>query len=462
MYKDEKTKMMAEEPIPKVLMNLSIPAIIGMLVTAVYNVVDTIFVGQIGVLAIGAVTIVFPVFMLLSAFGMTFGMGSASYISRLLGEDKKNMVDKVGSTSFITTSISGIFLAIIGYIFLEPIVRLFGATDTILPFAMEYGSIIIIGTIFTMNNMNMNSMVRAEGNARMSMIAMATGAGLNIIFDPLLIFVFDMGVAGAALATVIAQAVSTIILLYYYFSGKSIIEIHLSNFTPSIEIYSEIIKMGLPTLMREALISTAMALLNNTAGSYGDIYVAAIGIINRVFSMGLLVLLGFGQGFQPVAGFNYGAKMFDRLLESIKVTIKRTTTFCVIIALVFAIFSRQIIDIFSNNPEVIAVAAGGLRYYSYILPVVGINITVSILYQALGKAIPAGFLSVSRQGLFFIPALLILPVFLGVKAIFVVQPLADFLTFVISIILLVRTYKQFKKRKEEINKEKNYSYSVLE
>ncbi|QTL99230.1 MATE family efflux transporter [Iocasia frigidifontis] len=453
MYKDKKTRMMAEETIPKVLSNMSIPAIIGMLVTAVYNLVDTVFVGRLGILSIGAVTVVFPIFMLLSAFGMTFGMGSASYISRLLGEDKKNMANKVVSTSFIMTSVFGIFLAALGYIFLEAIVKVFGATDTILPYAMEYGSIIILGTIFTINNMNLNSMVRAEGNAKMSMFAMAIGAGLNIILDPIFIFVLNMGVAGAALATVLAQAVSTIILLYYYFSGRSILEINLRDFSPSVKIFTEIIKMGLPTLMRQVLISIAMALLNNTAGYYNDIYVAAIGIINRVFSLPLMVVLGFGQAFQPVAGFNYGAILFDRLLESIRITIKRTTIFCVIMTIIFIVFSRQLISIFSKDTAVIEIAAVGLKYFSTMLPVLGLNVTASMLYQAMGKAVPAGFLSLSRQGIFFIPTLIILSYLVGVKSIFLAQPLADFLTFLVSMFLLIRTYKNLEEKRKNVTRE---------
>lgn len=453
MYKDKKSRMMGEETIPKVLTNMSIPAIIGMLVTAVYNLVDTVFVGKLGVLSIGAVTVVFPIFMLLSAFGMTFGMGSASYISRLLGQDKKNMANKVVSTSFIMTSVFGIFLAALGYIFLEIIVKVFGATDTILPYAMEYGSIIILGTIFTINNMNLNSMVRAEGNAKMSMFAMAIGAGLNIIFDPIFIFAFNMGVAGAAMATVLAQAVSTIILLYYYFGGRSILEINLRDFSPSVKIFSEIIKMGLPTLMRQILISIAMALLNNIAGHYSDIYVAAIGIINRIISLPLMVVLGFGQAFQPVAGFNYGAILFDRLLESIRITIKRTTIFCILMTIIFIAFSRQLVSIFSDDAAVIKIAAIGLRYFSTMLPVLGINVTASMLYQAMGKAVPAGFLSLSRQGIFFIPTLIILSYLIGVKSILTAQPLADFLTFLASMFLLIRTYKNLEEKRKGVTRE---------
>lgn len=449
MYKDEKTRKLAEMPIPKLLTEMSIPAIIGMLVTAVYNIVDTIFVGRIGTEAIGAVTIAFPLFMIVSAIGLAFGIGSASFISRLLGEDNKKMANQVSATSIITTFIIGIVFAAFGLYYLRPILRLFGATDAIMPYAVNYTAIIIIGSIFTMSNMNMNNMVRAEGSAKMSMVALSTGAILNIILDPILIFTFNMGIAGASTATVIAQAVSTVMLIAFYKSDHSVLDFKLREFKPSIAIYAEIMKIGIPTLIRQLLSSVAMTLLNNMAAVYGAAAVASIGIINRVFAFGFYVIAGFTQGFQPVAGFNFGARQIGRLKDSIKITFKRTTLFGITLFLVFFFFNKQVISFFSRDPEVIEIAASGLKLYALILPLLGFGITINTLFQALGHGIPATILSLSRQGFFFIPAILLLSNNFGLRGIFMAQPAADGLTFILTVGLFIYVYREIKQLEAE-------------
>ena len=449
MYKDEKTRKLAETPIPKLLTEMSIPAIIGMLVTAVYNIVDTIFVGRIGTEAIGAVTIAFPLFMAISAIGLTFGIGSASFISRLLGEDNKKMANRVSTTSIITTFILGIVLAAGGLYYLRPLLRLFGATDVIMPYAVNYTAIIIIGSVFTMSNMNMNNMVRAEGSAKMSMIALSTGALINIILDPILIFTFNMGIAGASTATVIAQAVSTVMLLAFYKSEKSVLDFKFREFNPSLSIYTEIMKIGVPTLIRQLLSSVAMTVLNNMAAVYGAAVVASVGIINRVFSFGFFVIAGFTQGFQPVAGFNFGARQIQRLKDSIKITIKRTTIFGVLLFIVFFFFNEQVISFFSQDPEVIEIASKGLRLYALVLPLLGFGITINTLFQALGHSIPATILSLSRQGLFFIPAIYLLSNNFDMQGLFMAQPVADGLTALLTGLLFINVYQEIKELEAE-------------
>jgi len=444
MYKDEKTRKLAETPIPELLTEMSIPAIIGMLVTAVYNIVDTIFVGRIGTEAIGAVTIAFPLFMVISAIGLTFGIGSASFISRLLGENNKEMANRVSTTSIITTFILGIIMAAGGLYYLRPLLKLFGATDVIMPYAVNYTAIIIIGSIFTMSNMNMNNMVRAEGSAKMSMIALSIGALLNIVLDPILIFSFKMGIAGASTATVIAQAVSTVILIAFYKSDRSVLDFKIREFSPSLAIYTEIMKIGVPTLIRQLLSSVAMTLLNNMAAVYGAASVASVGIINRVFSFGFFVIAGFTQGFQPVAGFNFGARQIERLKESIKITIKRTTIFGIVLFAVFFFFNRQVISFFSQDPEVIEIASQGLKFYSLVLPLLGFSITINTLFQALGHSIPATVLSLSRQGFFFIPAIYMFSKKFAVEGLFMAQPAADGLTFILAALLFIYVYQEIK------------------
>ena len=444
MYKDEKTRKLAEMPIPKLLTEMSIPAIIGMVVTAIYNIVDTIFVGRIGTEAIGAVTIAFPLFMIISAIGLAFGIGSASYISRLLGEEKKDMANKVSTTSILTTFIIAAVFAALGLYFLEPLLKLFGTTEAIMPYAVNYTAIIIAGSIFNMSNMNMNNMVRAEGSAKMSMIAMTTGALLNIILDPILIFGFEMGIAGASSATIFSQAVSTVMLISFYKSDRSVLNFKLREFSPSLKIYTEIMKIGVPTLLRQLLNSVAMTLLNNMAAVYGSAAVASVGIINRVFSFGFFVTAGFTQGFQPVAGFNFGARQIQRLKDSIKITIKRTTIFGLVLFVLFFFFNREVISFFSKDPEVIKIASTGLKYYALVLPLMGASITINTLFQALGHSVPATILSISRQGLFFIPGILLYPDFFELNGIFMAQPTADALTFVLALFLFTYVYKEIK------------------
>lgn len=442
MYKDQKTKRLAEKNIPELLTEMSVPAIIGMLVSAVYNIVDTIFVGRLGTEAIGAVTVAFPLFMIISAIGLAFGIGSASFISRLLGEDNHKKAGEVAVTSVITTFVLGVIMAAAGLYFLRPMLRLFGATESIMPYAYNYTALIIMGSIFTMSNMNMNNMVRAEGSAKMSMIALSTGALLNIILDPILIFYFNLGIDGAAAATVFSQAVSTALLLYFYKSGSSVVRLKLRSFRPSLSIYTEIFKIGLPTLVRQLLSSAAMTVLNNYAAGFNDVAVASVGIINRVFSFGFFVVAGFTQGFQPVAGFSYGAKNFKRLKESIKVTFKRTSFFGFLLAFVFYFFSREVIMVFSSDPAVIETAGFGLKVYSLIMPLIGFSLTTNTLFQAIGHGRPALILSLSRQGLFFIPALMILSNLFGLQGIFMAQTTADFLTFILTVILFFKVKRE--------------------
>lgn len=444
--REKRTKMMGEENIKSVLIKLAFPAIIGMLVNAIYNIVDTIFVGKLGTSAIGAVSVVFPLFMLVGAVGLTFGVGAASYISRLLGEGRKSEADKTTSIAFFSSMIVGIVFTIIGLIYLEPILKLFGATDTIMPFAKDYARVLVSGSVFTMINMTMNNMLRAEGSAKISMIALSTGALLNIILDPIFIFTFDMGIVGASAATVLAQIISTILLLSYFITGKSYIKISPKYFSFSKKIYSEIFKIGTPTFIRQALSSIAIALLNVATSPYGDAAVASMGITLRVISMAMYVVFGYGQGFQPVAGYNYGAKKFDRLNESIKVSLKWTTIFCIIISIIFMVFTKPIISLFSNDQDVIDIASKTLRAMSILLPLFGFQNVYATLFQALGKGTQATILSISRQGIFLIPALLILPKAFKLNGVIFSQPIADFFNIIVTAVLAIEINKKLKKQ----------------
>lgn len=443
---DKKAKMMGEEKINTVLIKLALPAIVGMLITAIYNLVDTMFVGKLGTSAIGAASVAFPLFMLISAVGLAFGIGAASYISRLLGEGNKERADRTTSTAFFTSLVSGIILTVIVFLFLNPILRIFGSTDTIMPYAIKYSKILVLGSTFTVLNMTMNNILRAEGSAKFSMIALSAGALLNIVLDPIFIFVFDMGIAGASLATVLSQIVSTIMLLSYFLKGKSYVKIAPKFFTPSKEIYFEMFKIGIPTFLRQFFLSLSMGLINTAAMPYGDAAVASIGITNRVFSLGSMVIFGYSQGFQPVAGFNYGAGKFDRLKESIQISLKWTSIFTTITSILFFIFSEAIIGVFSKDPNVISIGSKSLKAVMILFPLFGFQMIYATLFQALGRGKEASVLSLSRQGIFLIPAILFFPKFFGLTGVIFSQPFADLCTILLTALFALSVNKEIAKK----------------
>ncbi|WP_432661855.1 MATE family efflux transporter [Wukongibacter baidiensis] len=459
--KNQRAEMMENEKIPAILMKLAIPGIIAMLVNAVYNVVDTMFVGMLGnTSAIGAVSVAFPLFMIIAAFGQMFGVGAGSYISRLLGEKNKELADKTTSTTFFTSLVCGIAFTIVGTILIEPLLKMFGATTTIMPFAKEYSLVLVAGSVFTVCNMTLNNMIRAEGNAKYSMFAISLGAGLNIILDPIFMFGFDMGIKGAALATVLAQGISFIFLIRYFISGKSYIKIAFKYFTLSRKIYTEIMKIGIATFARQALSSLALGLINVAAMPYGDAAVAAMGVTLRVVSIGMFVIFGYNQGFQPVVGYNYGAKKYNRLREAIKVSLKWTTSFAVVVTIVLMFFAEGIVAVFSKDPEVIAIGTKTIRAISLLFPLFGFQQVYASLFQALGKGKEALVLSLARQGIFLIPAVLILPKLFGLNGVIYSQTIADFFTIIVTAILAMSLNKSLRKEENE-NKDLQHPKKII-
>jgi putative MATE family efflux protein len=437
--------------IASLLVGLSIPSIIAMLTNAIYNLVDTFFIGRIGTSAVGAVAVAFPIFNLIGAVGLTYGVGAASYVSRLLGAGEKEQADKAASTALFTSLATGIAFALLGLMYLDPLLTAFGATETIMEYAREYTMIIIMGSIFTMMNMTMNNLVRAEGNAQRFMVAMVSGALLNVALDPIFIFGFGMGIKGAAVATVISQSVSTVIILEYFVRKKSFTNLSIRLFRFSLHIYSEIFKIGLPTFLRQFLSSFSVALLNNAAGAFGDHAVAAVGITMRVLMLGMMVLFGYGQAFQPVAGYNYGAKKFSRVFEALKFSILVTTVFATFFAIIGMVIPGSIVSIFSNDPEVIDVGSRALRAVSIFFPSFGFVITFTVLFQALGKGFAAGLLSMSKQGLFLIPAIIVLPRLFELNGVIYAQTIADFFTLFVASILAMMIVKKLKAQSKELS-----------
>lgn len=447
MNTSERAKMMGEEKIPKVLGKLAMPAIIGLLVTAIYNIVDTFFVSMLGTVAISAVSVVYPLFLLLSAIGLMYGMGGASFTSRLLGQNKKEEANQVATTTTLTALGTAFLVTLFILFFMEPILKMLGTSPEIMPEALSYGHVLVYGAVFTIMNMNFNNLLRAEGSAKYSMIALSFGAVINMVLDPLFIFVFDMGVAGAALATVIAQAMSTLLLLSFYLRRMSVVHIHLNHFKPSKALYLELYKIGIPTFILQFLMSCSMGLLNSAASPYGPAAIASLGVVTKVYSLLTMVIFGFSQGFQPVAGYNYGAGKIERLKEAIKVSVAWTTVFCSISTVVYYVFAPQILGIFTNDPEVLTIGTRGLRAMILMFPLFGFQMIYSTLFQALGKAKQATILSLSRQGIFFVPAILFLPKVFDLNGVLFAQPLADFSTLILTLTFALKVNAELKDTK---------------
>lgn len=430
---DEKIRIMRDESIPKALLKFGLPATLGFLITAIYNFVDAIFVGKLGTNAMGAASVAFPISMVMIGIGLLLGSGAASYISRLLGKEKIQEASVTASTAIYGSIILGTVVIIPSIIFLPQLLRFFGATENIMPYAKDYGYIFVIGSIFSVMNIALNHIARSEGAANLSMIALIIGAILNIILDPLFIYNFNFGIKGAAIATFISQGVSTVLLLKFFYSKKSIVKLSTRYFTFSKKLLIELSKIGTPNFIAQLLAGISMGLINSSAAPYGESSVAAVGIVNRVFAIGTYAIIGFSKGFQPIAGYNYGAKRYDRLKESISYAIKLSTLFCIILAAVEIIFSKQIVAIFTHETLVLKIGIKTLRAYNIIFPLFGFQIIYMRLFLAIGKAKEGLILSLGRQGIFLVPTVLILPHIIGLNGVILSQPIGDLLTVLLTL-----------------------------
>ena len=455
----KKMELLGSTSIPKALLAMGIPTMIGMLVNAFYNLVDAYFVGGLGESQMGAISVVYPLGQVVVGLGLLFGNGAASYISRLLGRGDKENADKVASTALYSSVSVGAVIIIISMVFLHPILKLLGATDSILPFAATYASIYIVSCIFNVFNVTMNNIVTSEGAAKTTMCALLTGAVLNIALDPLFIYVFDLGVAGAAIATAISQVVSTCVYLTYIFRKKSVFHFRVKDCTYTKETMSEIFKIGIPTLVFQILTSVSISLINNAAGDYGDSAIAGMGVVTRLISMGSLSVFGFIKGFQPIAGYSYGAKKFDRLREAIKTSILWSTVFCVIFGVILALFPTAIVSQFTKgDAEMIRIGAASLRANGISIMLFGFYTVYSSLFLALGKGREGFILGACRQGICFIPVILLLPMVWGLNGIMYAQPIADVLSAVITVFMAIPLHKklnEMQKQSSAISKKDN-------
>ncbi|MGL6200479.1 MAG: MATE family efflux transporter [Lachnospiraceae bacterium] len=442
---NSRIKIMRETPILQALLKLAIPTMVGMLVSALYNVVDTYFVSGLGTSEVGAVSIVFPISQIITGLAMTFGSGAASYISRLLGKGEEKSANTTASTALFTSLAIGVIAIAVSLIFLNPILQRLGATDTILPHARSYAIIFIGGSIFNIFNVTMNNLVTSEGATKLTMSAMLIGGILNCILDPIFIYPLNFGVAGAAIATVISQAVTSIMYLWFILKKKGVLRISLKFFKPNKVMYGEIFKVGIPTLVFQILSSTAIGLTNTAASNYGDSAVAAMGVVTRILTLGSYVIFGYMKGFQPLAGYNYGAKQYDRLKSAIRTSLIWSTCFCIIAGLLLICLAPNLISVFSQNDSaMIEIGSNALQANGATFALFGLQMVYSSTFLALGRGIEGSVLSISRQGIFFIPAILLLPTLLGLDGVLYAQPIADVLTTLLTLIFALKITKELK------------------
>ena len=448
MNNEEKLKWMTETPVEKLVCRLAVPTIISMLVSSFYNMADTFFLGRSkdSVIATGAVGVVFSLMAIIQAIGFFFGQGCSNYISRKLGSKEIEMAEIMASVGFFSSLILGFVLMILGLIFIEPLAWALGSTELIKPKAIVYMSYILIGSPYMVSSLVLNNQLRFQGSAFFSMIGITSGAILNIALDPILIFKFDMGVSGAAIATIFSQFVSFCLLLWGV-NTSGAIKIKLKNFKPSKYYYGELIAGGTPSFCRQGIASVATICLNFAAKPYGEVAIAAMAVVSRIAMFANSAIIGFGQGFQPVCGFNYGAGLYKRVLKAFWFCVKFAFIFLLFVAVIGIVFAPEIVNTFGNGEEVGKIASTALRYQCFALPLSSFIVLSNMLLQTIRKPVRATILSISRQGLVFIPLIIILPMFLGIKGIEACQTVSDVVTFIIAVILQVPVLRSLKSDK---------------
>ncbi len=438
-----KFKQMTETPIPKLICKLAVPTIISMLITSIYNMADTFFVGRINTQATAAVGISFSVMAIIQAIGFFFGHGSGNFISRMLGKKDNEKAAGMAIYGLVMCFICGTLVSILGLIFLNPLSILLGSTSTILPYTKSYLGIIFLGTPFTMSSFVLNNQLRFQGRASMAMVGIVTGGILNTILDPIMIFVLGLGIKGAALATISGQIISFFILLYMVTREGSII-LSFKNLQINQYYFIEVVRGGFPSLCRQGLGSIATICLNHSAGLYGDEAIAAMSVVNRIILFANSALIGFGQGFQPVVGYNYGAKLYKRVREGFYFCVKYAFVFLLIVSAFFFIFPGDCVGFFRDDPEVIRIGADALRYQSILFPFASYIVIANMLLQSMGRARKATIVAAARQGIFFIPLILVLPKIFGIVGVEICQMISDFCALLLTVPITSRVLKELK------------------
>ena len=439
---DEKHERMINAPVEGLVCRLAGPSIATMMISALYNMADTYFVASLGTSAVAGVGVVFPLMAVIQAMGFFFGHGTGNYVSRQLGAMHLDNASKMVATGFVSALIGGVTFTVLGLAFIRPLASFLGATETIMPFAVDYMRFILIGAPWMTASLTLNNLLRFQGSSFYGMIGMVSGAILNIVLDPIFIFVLGMGVSGASLATMLSQLVGFCLLL----AGcrrQGNIRIEPRKFSPSFAAYREIVRGGTPSLCRQSIASIATICINRLAGGYGDAAIAAISIVQRVIMFTNSALVGFGQGFQPVCGFNYGAGRYDRVRRAFGFCVKVGSCALALLGVAAFIFAPQVIAVFrADDPDVIAIGSLSLRLNCLTFPLMGWVMMNNMMLQTIGRSLRASALALSRQGLFLLPILFFLAPRYGLLGIQLSQPIADVATFMLSVPLGVGVLRE--------------------
>ena len=433
---------MTETPIPRLILSLAAPTILSMLITSIYNLADTFFVGRISTSASGAVGVVSSLMAIIQALGFMLGHGSGTIISRRLGSQDTHAATRFASTSFFTALAFGVVLAVVGLATLPDFMMLLGSTETILPHACAYARPILLAAPLMISSLVMNNILRYEGKASLAMVGLVTGGLLNIALDPLFMFALGLGTAGAGIATALSQTISFGILLYMFLRGKTVSQFRITAVTHSPAEFGTILMTGMPSFGRQGLNSIGGMLLNIAARGYGDAAVAGMSIVSRIFMFIISVAIGTGQGFQPVAGFNYGAQKYRRVQQACLFTMAASFCFLSVILTVCWFNAETLIRLFRDDPEVTAVALPAFRYQCFAMLLQPVIVAGNMLFQSIGKSGRATFLACCRQGVFFIPLILTLPRAFGLLGVEICQPIADVLTFFVTVPFLFPFLRQ--------------------
>ena len=445
----DKSKQLGEVKVLELLMKFSIPAIVGMVVNALYNVVDRIYIGNgLGSLGIAGITIAFPVMLVMMAFAMLVGIGANSLVSIRLGQNKKEEAEVIFGNALSLLVLVSLILSIIGLVAMEPLLKLLGASQQILPYARDYIQIILLGGVFQAVAMGMNNFIRSEGNPKIAMYTMLIGALINIILDPIFIFVFHWGMRGAAIATVISQITSAVWVISYFLRGKSLLKIRKVNLTLRPVVVRGILALGTAPFVMQIAASIQNSIMNTSLATYGgDTAISGMGVVNSIVTLMVMPIFGVTQGVQPIIGYNYGAKKYDRVKEAYKLAVIFSTSIVTLGWIVIMVFPEQLVSIFNNkDAKLIAFGTMAIKRYMMFLPFIVFQIVSSNYFQAVGKSKHSALLGLSRQVLILIPALIILPKFFELEGVISAGPLADIVSTVVTGIFIFIEMRKLNER----------------
>ncbi len=447
------SEQLGEEKISKLLISFSVPAVVAMLVNASYNIVDRIFIGRgVGSLGIAGITVTFPFMLLMMAFGMLIGLGTTALISLKMGEERYKEAERILGNGFVLLLAVYFIIGVLGLSFMKPILEILGASEDILPYASQYMSVILYGAIFQGISFGMNNFIRAEGSPRHAMFTILIAAVCNIILDPIFIFVFGMGIKGAALATIISQGLSAFWVLHYFFGGKSVLKIRRENLRLQRRLVKLIVTIGSAPCAMQIAASIINIILNNSLSYYGgDLAISAMGIVYSITMVNLMPIFGINQGAQPIIGYNYGAKKFTRVKKALGLAVLTATVIVTLGFIATRVFPTEIISLFNKEDgELISLGTYALNIYLIFLPIIGFQVVCANYYQAVGKPKQAMILSLSRQVLIFIPALLILPKYFGLKGVFMAGPVSDLFASLLTAFCIYKEMQQLNEKERKI------------